>query len=220
MKAGIGILALTVTAALGGMRIAYGIDIWKGEETPFYRVWNGKAVYLGSCLWLIMLAGTWLLSAGVQSGVWLESRNVQAVRFCDLAATYGLLALVDARKRVVSDRVLACLFLGQMLLGGVCETPGALLSCLTGGILFAGLMFSFAWLSKGKLGMGDAKLLGVTAMTAGVVYTIQIVCAGLFLSFLYGLWLLFVRRLSVKSDFPFVPFLALGLVVNTIYFAL
>lgn len=220
MNAGISILALAFAAVLGGMRIAYGMDCWKGKERPLYRVWCGKAVYLGSLFWLVMLAGIWLLSSCGLAESWLECRHLQAVRFADLLATYGLLALVDARRRTVSDRILICFFLGQMLLGGACEALSPLFLRLAGGAVFAGVMLSFSWLSKGKLGMGDAKLLGVTAMTAGIVYTIQLVFAGLLISFFYGLWLLFVKRRNTKTEFPFVPFLALGLVLNTIYFAL
>lgn len=219
MNAGIGITALIFTAVLGGMRIAYGVDIWKGSDMPFYRVWNGKTVYLGSCVWLMALAGIWFLSSHGRNGICLENRYLQSVRCADLLATYVLLAFIDAKRRVVSDRILVCAFLGQMLLGGVCGTPAVLLSCLIAGSIFAGLMISFAWLSKGKFGMGDAKLLGVTAMTAGVPYTIQLVCAGLLTSFLYGLWLLLFKRKNVKAEFPFVPFLALGMVMNIIYFA-
>lgn len=219
MNTGLGIMALIFTAVLGGMRIAYGVDIWNGTDRPFYRVWNGKCVYLGSCFWLIMLAGIWILSSYGQEGICLENRYLQPVRFADLLATYVLLAFIDGKRRIVSERVLVCTFLGQMLLGGACEAPGILLPRLIAGAFFAGMVVSFAWLAKGKFGMGDAKLLGITAMTAGVWYTIQLVCGGLMVSFLYGLWLLLFRRRNVKSEFPFVPFLTLVMVINTIYFA-
>lgn len=220
MNGVIGILALVFTAALGGMRITYGVDIWKGTERPFYRVWNGKNVYLGSVIWFVMLTGIWVFSSWGKAGIWPENQYLQAVRFGDLLATYGLLALVDAKQRIVPDRILACFFLGQMLLGGASMAPGALLLCLAGGFVFTCLMISFAWLSKGKLGMGDAKLLGVTAMTAGSLYTVQLIFVSLLISFFYGLWLLLVKRAGTKSEFPFVPCLALGMVINTIYFAL
>lgn len=220
MNGGISILALMFTAMLGGMRITYGIDIWKGIEKPFYRVWNGRNVYLGSGIWLAVLTGIWFFSSLGTAGIWPENQYLQAVRFGDLLATYGLLALVDAKQRIVPDRILVCFFLGQMLLGGASMAPGTLLSYLAGGTAFMGLMISFAWLSKGKLGMGDAKLLGVTAMTAGILYTVQLIFVSLLISFFYGLWLLLVKRASAKSEFPFVPCLALGMVINTIYFVL
>lgn len=220
MNAGIVIPGLIFTAVLGGMRIAYGVDSWKEEERPFYQVWNRRTVYLGSCFWLIMLAGTLLLIPRDQEGIMPQGQSVLAARFADLLVTYGMLAVIDAGKRIVPDRVVVCFFLGQMLLGGACEAPGVLMTRLINGTVFAGLVILFAGLSKGKLGMGDAKLLSATAMTAGVMYTIQLICTGLLLSFLYGLWLLVIKRMSTKSEFPFVPFLALGIVINTIYAAL
>ena len=78
----------------------------------------------------------------------------------------------------------------------------------------------FAWFSKGKMGMGDAKLLGITAMTAGCKYTMQILSIALMLSFFYSLYLLGFWKKCIRTEFPFVPFLTVGMAVHLIFCAI
>lgn len=194
------ILILPVISVLGGMKSVCMILTWKGEEDFFLRVWAGKRLLIWSGVWLIIYLIVW----------GLFGRTVRAVRMADLLCTYGILAVVDKKKRVVPEGILLCYFAGQMLMGAVSMAPSELFSTvLTGtGMMMAFCLFS--WLSKGKAGMGDAKLLGVTAMTAGWEYTMQILALALMLSFFYSLYLLIIRKENVQAEFPFVPFLTAG----------
>ncbi len=197
-------LALTVAAVLGGMETVYGAWALKGREERLDRVWTEKLLYGSSLLWLAGLGGLWLAGnarPGGAAGLW-EARTGF------FFATYLLLAAVDVRRRIVPDRILVCYFLAQLLLGSAGGEVLGLLRMMAEGAVFGGAALVLAWLSRGRLGMGDAKLLGVTAMTAGWAYTVQIGISGLFLSFFYSLWLLAFRRLNGRTEIPFVPFLA------------
>ena len=195
---------------LAGMRIVYAADILKGMEKPFYKIWSRGSLYLVSIVCVIINFVVWLCSG----------RSAYMLRLWDMIASYLLLAIVDWKKKIVPDTVLVCFFAAQMLLGAVTMDPERLFSVLfTGGMLFL-FLIAFAWLSKGRLGMGDAELLGVTAMAAGWAYVVQIVTIALIFSFFYGLWLLFFRRMTMKTEIPFVPFLAAAMAVHTVYIVL
>ena len=195
---------LLMEAMLGGMRVTYGIDAWLGKRRSFWQVWTAKILYWSAGVWLLICVGLWLMAEG----------SLDVIRFADLTFTYVLLALVDGRNRIVPDCILVCFLAGQLLIGSACVLPDDLLRCVLEGAIFAALILFFAWVSRGRIGMGDAKLLGVTAMTAGWTYTVQMIFLGLALSFAYSIWLLLFRRLSMETEFPFVPFLAMGIAIH------
>lgn len=193
-------------AILSGMEAAYGAETWQGKFQPFHHVWKNCFLYPAAVLSLL---GYMIIAFFVEN-------PVMAVRFLNLLFTYLILALVDGKLKVVPNRILFCFFGGQMLLG-IAETHiFNLLSCLITGAVFALVLLAFAWLSRGRLGMGDAKLLGATAMTAGWLYTFQLICWSFIPAFIYSIWLLLFRKVSMKTEFPFVPFLFAGLIIQVI----
>ncbi len=194
---------LAAVAVLDGMKLIYGISLWKGQDTSLSGIWKDKLLYGAAGLLVLAEIGVWALSG----------KQIAVVRYADLLYTYGILAAVDVRRRIVPDGILVCFFVGQMLLGAVSMVPEELFFlCLTGGILLV-LFLAFAWISKGKIGMGDARLLGVTAMIAGWSYTLQLLVMAMALSFFYSVCLLVFCRKSVRTEFPFVPFLAVAMAV-------
>lgn len=196
--------ALAAAALLGGMETVYGAWALKGRTERFDKVWKERLFYGASLIWLIVLGGLWLGGRAMMEG----AGGLLGARLAFLFITYLFLAAVDIRRRIVPDRMLLCYFLAQLLLGSAGGDILGQMGLLARGAVFLGAALAFAWLSKGRLGMGDAKLLGVTAMTAGWGYTLQTVVYGLLLSFVYSLWLLLFRRLDGRTEIPFVPFLA------------
>lgn len=201
---------LLAISVLGGMKSTYGIELWKDRERPFSQIWTEKWMYKLAGCWLIFYVLVWLLF----------EKSIIAVRTADLLGTYGILAVIDGKCRIVPDWILICYFAGQMLLGALCNLPVDLLQTCLMGIGFGIICMIFAWFSKGKMGMGDAKLLGITAMTAGCKYTMQILSIALMLSFFYSLYLLGFWKKCIRTEFPFVPFLAVGMAVHLIFCAI
>ena len=196
-------LTLFAVSLLGGMKTAYGMELWKQDEPSFWKIWSKKPMYLWAGVWLSACILVWICSG------W----SVTAVRLLDLFVTYGILAAIDGKRKIVPDEILFCYLAGQMLLGALLMDPIQLFQvCLTG-VIFLAVLLAVSWLSRGKMGMGDAKLLGVTAMTAGWNYTFQVLVLAMALSLVYSLFLLLICRKSVKTEFPFVPFLTAGMAV-------
>lgn len=215
MLAGAG--AVVLSAMLGGMATVYGIWEVTEKKEKFYRVWSCTCLYPCQLAWLLMMAGTWYLAAaagqGIHNGI-PEGGYLAASRLTALLLTYILLTVVDIKQRIVPDRILVCYFLGQLLMGAATIAPAVLLSGMVKGLILGLILLGASWLSRGRLGMGDAKLLTVTAMTAGWIYSLQLLIYGMGLAFLYGIWLLLFRHRSAKTEFPFVPFLTAGMIVQ------
>ncbi len=200
------ILTLAAEAMLGGMKASWGISIWKERDASCFQVWCERQT--------AVLFGVFLLLYGF---VWFGSGKAMiALRSADLLCTYGILALVDGKKRIVPDEILFCYFAGQMLMGALGMPLDMLGKTVLTGILFTAVLSACVWVLGRKMGMGDVKILGVTAMTAGWGYTVQLLFLAMVLSLAYSICLLLIWRKDIRTEFPFVPFLAAGMVIHMV----
>lgn len=208
--------ALIMTALLGGMETVCGARAFReNHETPG-RIWRSRLFHRSTAVWLFLLVGAWYAAAaaagGISHGI-ARPGYLAAARTMSMFLTYILLTAVDVHRRIIPDQILLCYFAGQLLMAAAGGGTGWV-RCLAEGCAFALLLMAVSWMLKGKIGMGDAKLLGVTAMTAGWFYTVQILIIAMALSFIAGVWLLVFRRMSAKTEVPFVPFLTAGMAAH------
>ena len=204
---GLKILVIVFTAVLTGMKTVYGIWECKGSKDSFWSVWNSRWLYISG---VVSLGADLLL-------LFLVKGEFYYIRYADLLYTYILLAAVDIKTRKVPDRILLLFMASQILMAGV-DGIREFVSALPGGLIFSVIIVAVSLTSSGKMGLGDGKLLAVTAIAAGFGYTLAVLCSAMVLSVLYGVWLLLFRHLSAKEEIPFVPFLCLGTVIHFIYF--
>ena len=194
------ILSLLALSLLEGGKTAYGLRLLRDPEASFLETWRGRGVYVQALVWLAVFGLCGIISGG----------NIRLIRTADLAVTYGILGAVDWKRRIVPDGILACYLAGQLPLGLLSMTPQTLLAAYLTGGLFGAALWALSRFSGEKMGQGDVKLLCVTAMTAGWTYAFQVFALGLGLSFLCSVYLLLARRGNVRTEIPFVPFLAAG----------
>ena len=199
--------ALVFAAVLNGMKTVYGVEIYKEKEEPFWKVWNCRWLYVCGAVSLGVFALIYYLGKG----------QMYYLRYADLLYTYLLLAAVDLKARIVPDRILFLLLTGQLLMAGT-EGLTVLTAGLLGGLILGAVVLLVAATSDEKMGMGDGKLLAVTAITAGGSYTLCILCIAMGLFLIYGIWRILFRHSSMKAEMPFVPFLFLGTVIYFIWF--
>ena len=202
--AGVTVLVLAAESFLVGMRIIYAVDRISGKEYKLNEVWRQRWFY-GSVFLCMIFLGT--------IGIFLNA-GLSRIRLLDLIGTYLMLAAVDWKCREVPDPVVICYFAGQVLLGVGDKGWPIVYGTMVCGLVFGLIVLLFAGCSKGRFGMGDAKLLGITALTTGWRYVFQVMCLAFFLAFLYSIWLLAVRKSDKKTEFPFVPFLFAGVVIQ------
>lgn len=201
--------ALGITSVLGAARLMLGWREWSREaeagsdREPISHRLKQKSVWL--CFFACLLPAC--LTLGF---FYRRTGSLLPVCITDLAATYLILALVDAKKQVVPDSILLCFLAAQLCLGAAVQELSGLAAASLKGLLFALVLLALARISGGRMGMGDAKLLGVTAITAGCGYTVWVMCLAAIPVFLYSVGMLVFRRAQRKTEIPFVPFLALG----------
>lgn len=204
------ILVIVLTAVLAGMRSAYAFDWCTNSEKSFYQVWTNRRLYPAVCIWLVVFFLVWYVS----------KQSLPVIRLLDLILTYLILAIVDMKRKLVPDSILICYFAGQMLMGALTLEPPELWHMVWTGTVFGAIVLISALASKGKVGIGDVLLLWVTAMTAGWTYVFMILVIGLSSSFIFSIGLLLLKRGSLNTEIPFVPFLTLGVIVHTMFFVL
>lgn len=79
------------------------------------------------------------------------------------------------------------------------------------GLIFGGGVFAFAALfSKGGVGMGDIKLFGVLGFILGFRLAFSMIFFTLLCSALFGICLLAIKKVEVKTRIPVAPFALAG----------
>ncbi len=195
---------LAAVSLLNGIKSLCGFSLCKGKEPEIKKMWRNTILYWHSGSWLLFNFLIWLIAG----------ESMRAVRMADLCSTYGILAWIDGKKRIVPDSVLICFLIEQTLMGAMVMRLEILLKIFFTGIIFTVAAMAFSWISRGEIGLGDIRLLGVTAMVAGWGYVLQIIFWAMLISFFYSLFLIVFEKKTIKTEFPFVPFLAVGLAIN------
>lgn len=212
-------LSLIAAALLGGIRTVYAKDAIKDEKTLLQRLFRSKVFFISSGIWLIACVGNWYLSAflgGGFYGVLPQNGNISSARFADMLLTYLLLTYTDMKKKIVPDGILLVFFISQLLMAFTGMEPAGSIECLVGGAVFSLFLLGAGLLLRGRLGMGDIKLLAVTAMTAGWLYTLWLILLAMGLSFIGAVWFIVFRKFSLKTEIPFVPYLTAGMLIHII----
>lgn len=131
-------------------------------------------------------------------------------------AVFSHIIIFDLKHRLILNRIT---YPGVLLaLGLAAATPGLSLSrALLGAVCIAGFFWLFNIVSRGGIGLGDAKLgallgaiLGVAFDSVEHVYAINAVIYAIFLGGLAAVLVLATRVRSLKDPIPYGPFLCVG----------
>lgn len=83
---------------------------------------------------------------------------------------------------------------------------------LIGGIAIGGVVLMLSIATQGKIGLGDAAILGVTGVYLGFQRNMELIILAFFLAGLWSLVLL-ARKKNRHYEMPFVPFLLISLLL-------
>lgn len=84
------------------------------------------------------------------------------------------------------------------------------LSSISGGLIFAGLLFVIALIWSGGMGWGDVKMAALIGLIVGFPYVLMAMMLSFISSGVIAILLLALRVRSRKEAIPFGPFLSLG----------
>ena len=135
---------------------------------------------------------------------------------------YGLLLLgiLDTdRKRIPNRALLFLLAVRTLLLVGECMAypqiwMEILLSSCAGLAGGTGLLLLTAFFAKKGIGMGDVKLVGTVGYYLGFQVLMSDLIITMVLMILVGAGGLLTRKMSLKTELPFAPFLAAGTILT------
>ncbi|MDE3131034.1 MAG: prepilin peptidase, partial [Acidobacteriota bacterium] len=161
----------------------------------------------------LRIAGTALLVALWVADLAIHHSTVHKVLGLVLIAVLVRITISDLEQRRITNRVTFPAAIAALAIGLVLHPSGVPGQILAGVATLAFLTF-FAVVSRGGLGMGDAKL-GLVLGLFLSRYVITALVVGLVTSGLFSVGVLFARGLRAgrKTAIPLGPFLALGGVV-------
>ena len=137
----------------------------------------------------------------------MEGEVVEKIMEGIAAAYLAAMSVIDIRKKEIP--VLPGLICFGILT--ILQTAaGAGLRTSLAGAALSVFLWGVSRITGGGIGEGDALIFAVTGAALGFWANLEILVLGLFLSAAAGAVLLLVRRVSVKSRIPFVPFAAVG----------
>jgi leader peptidase (prepilin peptidase)/N-methyltransferase len=155
----------------------------------------------------------------VLAAVVFEDLLLAALAAPFLALMFAL-AVIDARWRIVPNRIVYPALLLALVAIVALDATGAQVSVVRGLVAlaaYAGPLLALALVVPGGMGMGDVKLAALIGLVAGSVGTSHVVVAaatGIVAGGLGGVLAIVVLRRGRKQQIPFGPYLAGGGVVG------
>ncbi|MFG6497554.1 A24 family peptidase [Fictibacillus sp. UD] len=142
--------------------------------------------------------------------------SVELLLACSLVLLCAIITVSDLLYFIISDKVLIVFFVWFLLLQVIFEYRGWV-DAVAGSLLGFLFLLLLAILSKGGMGGGDIKLMGVLGLALGFqggFYTLMIASV---IGLIIGVIGLVMKKYTRKTAIPFGPYLALGALI-TFYF--
>ncbi len=130
----------------------------------------------------------------------------------------GILLLITAIQDVRSKQISNWIILAgaALLCIGIPFSHGLTLADRGFGMLVGAGVILISKATGGKIGMGDGLLLCVTGLGLGVWSNLELFALSMFAAAVVSIILLIARLANRKTSIPFVPFLFLGYILQTI----
>lgn len=119
-------------------------------------------------------------------------------------------AIIDLDTFVIPDSLCAAVAIGGIALGWVNPSGGTLLARFLAGAVGAGALWGLAVVSRGGMGLGDAKLVGAMGLALGPRDLVIAFAIAVSLGAAVGVGLLVARARTRSDPLPFGPFLVMG----------
>lgn len=135
-------------------------------------------------------------------------------RYIVLLLSCIYISKIDIKERRITNKNICITGCVGILLALSNLDKAVFLSCILGGT--AGFLVSLfiAWFSKGGIGVGDVKLLGMAGLYLGITYLEIAIFWSLVFVILFGTIQWIRKKATGKTEYPFAPFLTAGIFVT------
>lgn len=144
---------------------------------------------------------------------------LKILRYLILLCAMFVIAWIDQHDRRIPNRILIFLLTIRMVLLVVewITVPAMgmalLISSLLGLLIGGGLFLIAHFISRGGVGMGDVKLFAVIGFYVGGGSIMPVVFLSALSSALYSVVMLALKKISLKAEIPFAPFVLVGMIL-------
>ena len=209
-------IAVLSAAALSVFGARMGV-IDFGDKLPLYRPAAAESEirpYKGIKLALIIMICFAALAA-IQVSLYTNTSLINFVKIYGVGVIVVAAAVVDSKRRIIPNLLILTGLAFRLLLYGwelisKTEMKGILINDLIGLLLGFGLLALVSLLTKGALGLGDAKLFGIIGITCGVYCTYSTLLISLVVSVVVSVVGMIMKKMTRKDAFPFGPCIAVG----------
>ncbi len=149
-------------------------------------------------------------------GILKDSFRLGEEEMANAVILFGLclyLSWIDFRYKRIPNRALGAGFVLISIMEYVLSSPR---EWLMAGLFAILSLLVFGWISWHRplaLGMGDVKLFALVCYGLGVRDFVLVLTIASLAAFLVSLVLLLIRKVSIKCEVPFAPFVTIGLAV-------
>lgn len=180
-----------------------GIVFWIEKKEPVFS-FNKKiyGILLGIGNFLLILLAYYREQAGGYTAIWYF--GLWTWLFC--------LSFYDLKYRELPDVWHLLLIVFYIVFWMLDSNPVEWKSSLLTVIILAAILGLIYLVKKDAIGLGDIKLILLCGVYTGTI-CMDILVKGLIAAFFCGLFLLLFRKVNMKSELPFVPFLFLGALI-------
>ena len=149
------------------------------------------------------------------------SNNIVIESMCVVILIFlSIFAFIDKEQNIVSDKLLIiAVAIWIIMIGGYIamarEEGLALLLFSLGGSFLGGIIFLICYLiTKGQVGGGDVKLSFVMGLFLTIERILPVIIYGTLFCSICSIILLIMKKTTLKSTVPLVPFLHIGLCIT------
>ncbi len=195
----------------------YDSAYWAAALVGLIGITIGGAVYLrnmkigGKLGWIgYIVSCAILLTAGL---IW-RAPSAATAGFYVLTPALVMLSIEDVKAHRISNRALLIL-LGAGVIFAALDWQ-SMVNRLLAMAIYGAIFIIISLVSRGGLGMGDAKLLGVVGLYVGLMEMFTVLFAASVVACVAGIVVLIVSR-DMKREVAFAPSVLVGILVSLIW---
>lgn len=145
------------------------------------------------------------------------SLSILFIRYAILSSILIVASFIDYKYKIIPDEINLFAFICFIMLNIVYNYNSNFLNGIIGLIIGGGLFLLIAVISKGAMGGGDVKLMGVIGLSVGWKYILLITLLSFVIGAIISILLLILRIKSRKDYIAFGPFIAVSAVITLLF---
>lgn len=133
------------------------------------------------------------------------------------ACVLALLSLWDIKEKQIPSIIIYILFLisaTMMIINPLCPMLNNLISAICFGVF----LLITKKILKNRIGSGDIKVIIALCSALGYPQIFNLLFTSMFLTMVFGVILIILKKANLKTEIPFIPFIFLGYIINVLNF--